>query len=389
MRHVAILVETARAYGRGVIRGIARYHRERGRWSIYFQPQGLGDPPPRWLQEWKGDGIIARIENFETARIVSTVGVPVVNLRSTLPQLPFPFIGADNRAVARLAAAHLLERGLKHFGLCGYPSGYHSGFDVRQSVFRTSIEQAGYQCHELILPRGRIRRPSWEMEQDRIAKWLLSLPHPVGILATTDDYGLQVLDACRRAGLEVPDRVAVLGCENDEYTCNLSIPPMSSIDLNSERAGYEAAALLERLMAGKRPPRRLPEIEPLGIVPRRSTDVFATDDARILQALRFIGSHACRPISVMDVVRHVQVPRTTLQILLHKTIGRTIHQEIRRVQMARARERLSRANVPIKRVALECGFKNVQYFTRAFQAATGHTPGQFRRSRWSDPVEMP
>jgi len=388
MRHVAILVETARAYGRGVIRGIARHHRERGHWSIYFQPQGLGDPPPRWLRKWKGDGIIARIENSETARIVSTVGVPVVNLRSTLPQLPFPFIGSDNRAVARLAAAHLLERGLKHFGLCGFPSGYHSGFDVRQSVFRDTIEQAGYRCHELILPRGQIRRPSWETEQDRIANWLLSLPHPVGILATNDDYGLQVLDACRRAGLEVPDRVAVLGCENDEYTCNLSIPPMSSIDLNSERVGYEAAALLERLMAGKRPPKRLPEIEPLGIVSRRSTDVYASDDARILQALRFIGSHACRPISVLDVVRHVQAPRTTLQILLKKTIGRTIHQEIRRVQMARARERLSRANVPIKRVALECGFKNVQYFTRAFQAATGHTPGQFRRSRWSDPVEM-
>ena len=139
MRHVAILVETARAYGRGVIRGIARYNRERGRWSTYFQPQGLGDPPPPWIKTWKGDGIIARIDNANTARIIAKAGVPVVNLRSTLPNLGFPFIGADNRAVAHLAAEHLLERGFRQFGLCGYRRGYHLGFDVRQQSFREHV----------------------------------------------------------------------------------------------------------------------------------------------------------------------------------------------------------------------------------------------------------
>ncbi len=389
MRHVAILVETARAYGRGVIRGIAGYNRQRGNWSTYFQPQGLGDTPPPWLKKWNGDGIIARIDNMQTANMVAEVGVPVVNLRSTLPHLPFPFIGADNKAVAGLAARHFLERGFKHFGLCSYRRGYHRGFDVREEFFGRCIEEAANSCDRFIIRRGNSRSYSWEKEQERIVKWLLSLPKPVGILAVNDDCGLQVLDACRRAGLSVPDQVAVIGCENDEYACGLSIPSLTSIDLNSERAGYEAAVLLDRLMAGKSLPKRLPEIEPLGIVARRSTDVLATNDMEVVRAIRFIRSNACSPISVIDVVDHVKIPRTTLQLRVKKVTGATIHEEIKRVQIDRAKELLSSTNMPIKRVAWESGHTNVQYFTRVFHQSTGKTPAEFQRSRLSDSVEIP
>jgi len=116
MRHVAILIETSRVYGRGLLRGISRYLRERAEWSTYFQPQGLGDPPPPWLAKWRGDGILARIDNQALAQAVSRSRLPVVNLRGTMPDLPFRFIGSDNEAIARLGAEHLLERGFRHFG---------------------------------------------------------------------------------------------------------------------------------------------------------------------------------------------------------------------------------------------------------------------------------
>jgi LacI family transcriptional regulator len=318
---------------------------------------------------------------MKTANVCAEVGVPVVNLRSTLPHLTFPFIGADNKAVARLAGRHLLQRGFRHFGLCWYRRGYHRGFDVRQEYFRQCVEKVASSYSQFILRRGDLRSPSWEKEQDRIVEWLVSLPKPVGILAVNDDCGLQVLDACRRAGLGVPDQVAVIGCENDEYACSLSIPPLTSVDLNSERVGYEAAVLLERLMADKPAPKRLPEIEPLGVIARRSTDVLATDDAEVVRAVRFIRSNACRSITAMDVVEHVKIPRTTLQFRVRKVIGCTIHQEIKRVQIARAKELLSSTNMPIKRVARESGFTNVQYFTRVFHQATGETPATFKRRR--------
>lgn len=379
MRHVAILIETSRAYGRGLLRGIARYNRERGNWSTYFQPQGLGDPPPPWLGTWCGDGILARIDNHDVADAIEQANVPVVNLRGTVDGLSFPFIGSDNRAIAKLAADHLLERGLRHFAFCGFRRGYHPKIDERAAGFQQFIERAG-GTFDALRDTAR-RRRSWEQEQAWIGRWIAGLPKPLGVLAANDDRGLQVLDACRRGGIAVPDQVAVLGVDNDEYLCSLSLPPLSSIDLNCEETGYRAAALLDRLMAGKRPPKRLPEIQPAGIIVRRSSDILATEDRDVVRAVQFIRDHACRPLQVKDVVQHVSISRSSLEPRVRAVTGRTIHQEIRKVQLNRAIELLADTDVPIKQVAHSCGFKNVQYLTRVFRGAIGTTPAAFRQNR--------
>jgi LacI family transcriptional regulator len=381
LRHVAILIETSRAYGRGLLRGIARYNRERGRWSTYFQPQGLGDPAPAWLATWSGDGILARIDNRRLARAVKKTNVPVVNLRGTIADLPFPFIGSDNRSVARLAADHLLERGFRHFAFCGFRRGFHPKIDGRGDCFQEFIASVGCTFHTL-RDTSRKRR-SWEQEQAWIARWIASLPKPVGVLAANDDRGLQVLDACRRSEIDVPDQVAVLGVDNDEYLCSLALPPLSSIDMNSEETGYRAAALLDKLMTGRRPPKRLPEIRPAGVIVRRSTDVLATEDRDVIRAVRFIRDHACRPLRVADVTDHVSVSRSSLEPRVRSVLGRTVHQEIRKVQIDTAKALLADTDLPIKQVAQRSGFKNVQYLTRVFSATVAKTPADFRRSRGS------
>ena len=289
-------------------------------------------------------------------------------------------IGSDNEAVGRLAADHFLERGFRQFAFCGLRRGYHPGIDRRCDCFQRFIEQAGYPCQVLEdTPRRRPR--SWEQEQDWIAHWIAGLPKPVGIMTANDDRGLQVLDACRRIGAAVPDQVAVLSVDNDEYLCGLSLPSLSSIDLNSEQTGYQAAALLDRMMKGKRPPRHLPEIAPAGVVVRRSTDVLATDDADVIRAVQFIRENACRSIHVPEVVHHVSVSRAALEPRFRHVLGRTMHQEIRRVQIERAKTLLAGTDLPIKQVAQQAGFKTVQYLTRSFRAVTGHPPAAFRRRR--------
>lgn len=381
MRHVAILVETSRAYGRGLLRGIARYNRERGRWHTYFEPHGLDDPPPTWLRGWRGDGAIARIDNRRMARALVALKVPVVNLRGTMPNLPFPFIGADNEAVARLGAEHLLERGFTHFGFCGFARGFHPGLDCRGDCFRELIEAAGHRC-SLYPPPGRMKGGSSpQQEQKRLARWIRSLAKPAGIMAANDDRGLAVLNACRRIGVEVPYQVAVLGVDNDEYLCGLSIPMLSSIDINSEETGYQAAVLLDRMMSGRKPPLRLPEIQPRAVVARQSTDVLATDDKRVIQALDFIRQNARQPISSRDVARSVGVSRAALGPRFKSVTRRTVNQEIRHVRLDLAKDLLAQTDMPIKEIAVETGFRAIQYLTRVFHAATGHTPASFRRSR--------
>ncbi len=138
-RHVAILIETSRAYGRGLLRGIARYNREFANWATYFQPQGLDEIPPPWLKTWRGDGIIARVDNRRVAEALEAAGVPVVNLRGTVSGLPFPFIGSDNDAVAQLAVDHLRDRAFRNYAFCGFPRESHPGLDRRGDRFRERV----------------------------------------------------------------------------------------------------------------------------------------------------------------------------------------------------------------------------------------------------------
>ena len=375
VRHVAVLVETSRSYGRGVLRGVARYNRERGRWSTYFRPHGLGDPVPAWLKNWQGDGILARVDNRRTAKALLAGGLPVVNLRGTLSELEFPFVGTNNRLVAKLGADHLLNQGFRHFAFCGYRPGFHTGFDRRCGDFKRLIEKAGCRCDVYCRPSAR----TWEEQEDRLGQWIAGLPKPLAVMTSNDDRGLEVFDACRRVGALVPDQVAVLGVDNDEHLCELAIPALSSIELNLERIGCEAAALLDRLMSGRPAPKRPKEIGPRGVVVRHSTDVVAVEDPEVAQAVRFIRHHACEGIHLADVVEQVQVSRSTLAPRFKQHLGRTIYQEIRRIQVGRAKELLAGTHLPIKHVAREAGFRDVQYLTRAMGELVGQTPAAYRQ----------
>ena len=378
-RSVALLIETSRAYGRGLVRGVARYNRECGGWLVYFQPHGLDDPPPPWLKNWEGDGILARIGSRRMADAVLETGVPAVDLRGMISDLGLPLIGVDNYALAQLAADHLLERGFRHFAFCGLPRGGQLCMDERWDYFKQLIEEAGFECNVFDARGGRRRGDAWEREQNRIARWIRSLPKPVGVMTCNDDRGLQVLDACRRAGVMVPDEIAVVSVDNDEYLCGLSIPPLSSINVNSERVGYEAASVLDRMISGQRALKRLAPVAPGGVVTRQSTDVLATEDQDVARAMCFIRAHACERIQVADVLRHVSLSRAALEPRLKRVLGRTIYQEIQRVQIAHSKELLATTDLPIKQVARRTGFKYVQHMSRVFRQITGQTPGRYRK----------
>ncbi len=376
LRHVALLIETSGSYGRGLLRGVAKYNREHGGWSTHFQPRGLGQPPPQWLKDWKGDGILARIDTPEMTQILQHLGIPVINLRGMVPEPPFPYVKGDHARVSNLAAEHLLERGLKNFAFVGRPAGVHSGLDERREAFCRAIAAANYACD--IYPAAAL--DSWEQEQDKLTAWLKALPKPTGIMACNDERGLLVLDACRRAGVAVPDEVAVIGVDNDDYLCELSIPQLTSVDVNAEQIGYQAAQLLDQLMAGRKANERQ-VVPPRGVVTRLSTDVVASDDDEVNRAIRFIRERGCRGLRVKDVLAHLGISRASLQQRMKRVIGHTIHEEIERLRLSRVKELLLRPDMTIKQVAREAGFSSVQYMTRVFRVAMGETPARYRDHR--------
>jgi LacI family transcriptional regulator len=374
--HVAVLIETSRGYGRGLLEGVARFNREHGPWSMFFEPHGLNDPPPKWLSAWKGDGILARINDYRMARVVRATGLPVVDVRGRLTGLGLPFIGVNNREVARLAVDHLLGRGFRHFGFCGLARGEQPHMDQRRDFFSQFVEAAGLPCQHFEPQRGR----PWEEAQEHIADWLVQLPKPVGVMTCNDDRGHQTLDACRRAGVPVPTEVALVGVDNDTVLCNMADPPMSSIDVNPEQVGYEAAALLDRLMQQGQP--RKPafiELPPRGMVVRQSSDVLAIADPEVSAAVRFIRDHACAGLSVAAVSQHVAVSQSVLERRFKAILHRTPKHEILRVQLDQARRLLCESHVPIDVIAKRCGFATYKYFGDVFFREVGMRPGAYRK----------
>jgi LacI family transcriptional regulator len=220
---------------------------------------------------------------------------------------------------------------------------------------------------------------TWEQEQDDVAAWLASLPHPVGVLACNDIRGLQVLDACRRIDLPVPERVAVLGVDNDVALCELADPPLSSIDQDLERIGYEAAALLDRLMRGDEPPADPILIQPVGVVTRLSTDSVAIDDPAVATVIRLIRQHACDHRGVDFLADRAGISRRALQRRFKAMTGRTLREELLEAQLARVRQMLADTDLKLEAIAVRAGFRYIGYLCSSFKKQTGMTPGEYRR----------
>ncbi len=370
---VAFLVETSNAYARALLRGMVAYIREHRPWSIYLAEHGRGDRPPAWLKDWDGDGIIARIENEDIARALKKVGVPVVDVSAArlIPELPW--FETDDDAIARLVFDHLSERGFRHFAFCGDPRFNWSLW--RSEHFVRAVKEAGFDC--LTYQPQRLAADDEQVVSD-IGTWLESLPKPIGVMACYDLRGQQILDACRRRGIAVPDEVAVVGVDNDELLCALSDPPLSSVIPNAHKTGYDAAALLDRMMRGERVPPDSHFIPPLGLAARQSSDVLASEDGQTVAAVRYIRAHAAEGIAAKDVLKLATGSRRRFETKFKKLIGRTPHEEVTRIRINRVKELLGGTDLTLEAIAERTGFKHAEYLSVVFKREAGLSPGRFR-----------
>lgn len=381
-RHVALIYDATVAYDLKVMAGVAAYLQENADWSVYVEECALKDQRLPDLRSWKVDGILADFDDPSVARAVVESHLPAVAFGSGYgwyaPESRIPYFLTNNRAVARLAADHLLTRGFRHFAYCGYRQSRTNGWSrEREHAFVGLLKERGFGCH---VHRGHFTRSyDWAALQGSLCKWLKALPTPLGVMAANDRRARQVLEACRAAGLRVPEQVAVIGVDNDELLCRLSSPLLSSIEVGAARIGYEAAASLDRIMSGGRPRRQGLVVDPIRVVARRSTDILAVEDGRVASALAFIKEHACDGIQVGDVVNDVGISRSGLEAHFRSALGFSVREAIRQVQMERAEQLISAARHSLKQVAANVGFKSVQHLTSLFRRAYGHPPARYRQ----------
>jgi LacI family transcriptional regulator len=279
-----------------------------------------------------------------------------------------------------MAAEHLLHRGFKHFAYCGFGQMYYWSRQRRTS-FGQRVTEAGFQTHYYEYEEPRTKTPhSWEKEQAILIHWLESLPKPVGLMTCNDDRSQDVLEACKIAGFAVPEQVAIVGMGNDDLICDLAVPPLSSVAVSAMKAGYEAAATLGKLMRGEHVTDNVIVVRPSGVVTRQSTNVFAVADRDVVDALRFIHTRAKKDaIRVDDVLRVVPVSRRSLYDRFARTLGRSVHEEIKRVRVDELACLLVSTDLPISQIASRLGCSDMKNLARYFKKAKGIGPADYRK----------
>lgn len=373
---VAILVDTSRSYGRDIVRGIRRYVAEHGPWSLYLEPRDLRSSFPDWLKNWRGDGILSRTVDQTMLRQLKATKLPVVELRTTVLKHPFPFVGMDNSVIGARVAQHFRNRGFQRFACV--LDGSENFFIERSERFAEAVREFGFEC-----PVFQSKRANWEQHQRDLVAWLRELPKPAGVFAVNDQLGFWVLDAARRAGIAVPEELAVVGAENDNMLCDTASPPLSSVRLRGQAVGYDAARILDEWMAKERIPKAGEKHlhAPGDIATRQSSDIVAVEDPSISAALRFIRQHATGAIDVTRVAREAALSRTVLERRMKALIGRSPGEEINRIRFAAVEKLLAQTDLTLDAIASRCGFTHPQYMAEAFRKRTGMTPGEFRKRR--------
>jgi LacI family transcriptional regulator len=388
---VLLALDTTNTHHRKIIRGISTYAHGAENWGLHLmhEPhQGLlywdQDPLEKQLDldSWEADGVIAAFTNRENTAALSKTSVPVVGIEPDFgwgeQVAHIPSFSTDNTAIGRLAAEDLISRGFRQLAFCGVPKTRFTGWSSqRELAFQQSADEAGLPCSVFSsdLASGQNRRKTHE----HLLAWLQSLEKPVGLMACYDVRAFHVLNACRQLGLLVPEDVAVIGVDNDEMLTELSNPPLSSVEQGARTIGYQAAALLDQLMAGQKAPDLRMRVEPEGLVTRRSSDFWAIEDPCVSESLKYIREHACEGIRVADVVTAVAMSRSTLESHFRGTMGRSLHAEIQRIQIECARRLVATTELPLKEIAAAAGFGSIQYMTTLFRQHTGHTPAQYRK----------
>ncbi len=374
---IVLLLNPARNNTRGLISGIAKYAHLQEQW-VFYRPLDYREPTPEQglvdiLRELKPDGIFMR-EPKQMDQIIK-MGIPTVSFPYTVEFVQgIANVAANHIAIGKMAAQHFLDRGFQCFAYCGFDDWWWSR--KRREGFCAAVDEAGYEAAIYELPPKAHR--TWDKELYAIAKWLRTLTLPVGLMACNDDRAELIVEACRAVGLGVPDQVAIVGVDNDPLICELCGPPLSSVSLGIEKAGYEIAALLDQMIRGKTVNTRTIFIEPTHVVTRQSSDTLAVGDEDVASAIHFIRQQGRKNIIAKDVADHGLLSRRALEKRFRRILGKSIHEEIRQVRVELVVRMLMDRQISISKIAEVLSFPSVSHLSRYFRKEKGISPLQYR-----------
>ena len=368
----------------GFFKGAARYAREH-RWHVVADMIYTAKIPVGW----RGDGILSFIgDRDDLAEFILSSGLPAVEISMVRNEINLPRVEGDSEMIGCLAAEHFLERGFRHFAWAPFLDDVVNA--ERYRGFANRLARAGLTC-ELLPPADTRHGPAdtrdWAVRRKLLTRELQRLPKPLAVFGYNDCVAADIIDACDDAGLLVPEAVAVMGVDNDPILCECVRVPLSSVCHDLEGMAYQAAALLDRLMAGRKPPKEVIRVPPTGLVTRRSTDIVAVDNLQVARALRFIQDQYANPLLGVDsVVAATDLSRRSLEKVFRQKMKRTLNEEIVRVRMEKVKNLLATTKMKVLDVALATGFSRPSHLFRTFHKLVGISPKTYRARQATPPT---
>ena len=377
---ILLIVESSRTCERDFLRGIARYARMHGPWTFYHKPKfylrsDSRDISVSQIKSFSPDGII--VSDVENVDEILAFNIPTVIHTFKKNTYNSPMVMGDTQRVGQMAAEHLLGLGHKNFAFCGIGDYYWSR--NRYDYFRRTIEEAGFAVsyYELNPRRIRVARHT---EQKLLAKWLKSLPKPVGMMTCADDCSQHIVEACKSVDVRIPEQLSVIGVDNDDMICELSDPPLSSISMNFEAAGYQTAILLEQLISNEQVSHKSITVEPTHVEVRTSSNINAIGDSDVAAAVRYIQTHASQQLQISDIMNHVTCCQRLLHDKFKQHLGRSIHAEIKRVRIEKIAAMLRDTELSVSQIAVRLGYYNANHLSRYFKQQMSMAPLAYRKS---------
>ncbi len=323
------------------------------------------------------DALFGRITE-SAAAAAKRARIPVVNIWLNSPVSDsVPSVLVDYFEAGRIAAEHLVSRGLRRLGVMGYRR------DVGSNRFLDGLRSAA-DAHgipvtvQLAYFTNRRNEKNWHKFVDDLSAWMDNWETPIGIAAVYDNSARVLATMCRRLGLMIPEDVAIIGGGDEPIQCEGTDPELSAIDMGHYRQGYVAAELLDKLLRGHQPPTEPILTPPADLVARTSTDVYAVADKTVGRAMRYIAEHCGEPIRVTDVVAHVGCHRRKLEKQFRAAGRSTINDEIIKLRIELAKRLLASTDDPIQDVAAQAGYGTAQHMRHVFRHQVGMSPGQYR-----------
>jgi LacI family transcriptional regulator len=375
MIKILLLIDYASEFDRKLLKGLVQFSKENGPWLFYRLPSyykkvhGIKGVI-QFAKKWKADAIIGQWD-AEKDSILDSLKIPVILQNYHHRSTKYSNITGDYKGTGLMAAQFFIRRRFSNFAYFGIKDVVWS--DERMQGYKQEIERVGgtYYSFESNKTEDEIRAD--------VSKWLKSLPKPIALFCCDDEQALFISELCYIENLKIPDDISLLGVDNDNLICNISDPPISSIELEVEKGGYAVGRRVYQLITKEEKGPFNIVVNPIRIELRQSTEKHNIKDMYVLEMVKYIEANYKSDLSIDDLIAHYPLSRRNIEIRFKRAMNTTIYQFLLNCRIDHFADLLITTNRPIIDLSIEVGFKDYNNISRLFKKYKGCSPAEYRK----------